>query len=260
MNVQYAIKDDEVYVLEVNPRASRTIPYVSKTIGVPLAKLAALVMVGHKLKDLGFTKEIIPKHVSVKEAVFPFARFPGIDVILSPEMKSTGEVMGIDRSRGIAFLKSQVAAGNTLPTSGNIFLSVRDSDKDSIIPLAKRLSALGFTICATRGTSTILRDNGVICQAMFKISQGRPNVLDLIGEKDMEWIVNTPSSGATPRIDEIKMRASAVIKGIPITTTVDGLTAAINGLEALKKNDQMEVCSLQEYHRHSPNLKLPKTS
>jgi carbamoyl-phosphate synthase large subunit len=256
MNVQYAIQDDEVYVLEVNPRASRTIPYVSKTIGVPLAKLAALVMAGAKLKDMGFTEEVHPRHASVKEAVFPFVRFPGIDVILSPEMKSTGEVMGIDTTEGMAFLKSQVAAGNPIPTEGNVFLSVRDADKEAIVELARRLDESGFTIFATIGTSTLLRDRGIETQALFRISDGRPNVLDLIEEKKVDWVVNTPSSGAAPRLDEIKMRARSVIRAVPITTTVDGLRAAINGLDALRTSRQMEVCSLQEYHRHSPELSL----
>ncbi len=256
MNIQYAIREGNVYVLEVNPRASRTVPYVSKAIGVPLAKLAALVMVGHKLKDLGFTKEITPRHVSVKEAVFPFVRFPGIDVVLSPEMKSTGEVMGMDFNRGMAFLKSQVAAGNTIPSSGNLFMSVRDADKKDMVPLAKKLVEFGFRIYATLGTSTILRNNGIASEALFKISDGRPNILDMMEEKNVNWIINTPSSGAAPRIDEIKMRASVVIKGIPITTTIDGLRAALEGLEALRENRHLEVCSLQEYHRHAPKLTL----
>ena len=256
MNIQYAVQGGEVYVLEVNPRASRTVPFVSKSIGVPLAKLAALVMAGRTLKELGFTEEILPRHFSVKEAVFPFIRFPGIDVILSPEMKSTGEVMGIDTTGGMAFLKSQVAAGSILPVSGNVFLSVRDADKKGVLPLAKRLIDLGFRIYATLGTSTLLRDNGIHSEALFRISDGRPNVLDMIEEQDVGWIVNTPSSGASPRIDEIKMRARAVIRGIPITTTVDGLQAATNGLEALRETKSMEVCSLQEYHRHSPKLAL----
>ncbi|MEI6219384.1 MAG: ATP-grasp domain-containing protein, partial [bacterium] len=258
MNVQFAVQDGEVYVLEVNPRASRTVPFVSKAIGVPLAKLAALVMAGSKLKDMGFTKEITPRHCSVKEAVFPFIRFPGIDIILSPEMKSTGEVMGIDSTVGLAFLKSQVAAGNALPLSGNVFLSMRDADQQEIVPLAKRLEKLGFLIYATVGTSTILRNNDVKSLAIFKISKGRPNVIDLIEEKRVAWIVNTPSRGADPAIDEIKMRAHAVIRGIPITTTIDGLRAAINGLESLRETQHMEVCSLQEYHRHAPRLTLTK--
>jgi len=258
MNIQFAIQENEVYVLEVNPRASRTVPFVSKAIGVPLAKLAALVMAGFKLKELGFTKEVQPRHCSVKEAVFPFARFPGIDVILSPEMKSTGEVMGIDSTAGMAFLKSQVAAGNTLPVSGNVFLSVRDGDKKDVVSLARSLIDLGFTIYATLGTSTVLRNQGIKSQAIFRISKGRPNVIDLIEEKNVGWIINTPSSGADPQIDEIKMRAHAVIRGIPITTTIDGLRAAINGLTALKTSKRMEVCSIQEYHRHAPRLNLVK--
>ncbi len=256
MNVQYAIQDEQVYVLEVNPRASRTVPFVSKAIGVPLAKLAALVMAGAKLKDLGFTKEVTPKHYSVKEAVFPFSRFPGIDVVLSPEMKSTGEVMGIDSSPGIAFLKSQIAAGTLLPESGTVFLSVRDRDKAEIVPLAKKLVDLGFTICATAGTSTVLRNSGIRSQAIFRISEGRPNAVDLIEEKNVNWIVNTPTGGAVPAMDEVRMRAHAVIRGIPITTTLHGLRAAIQGLEDLRERRRMEVCSLQEYHRHAPKVNL----
>jgi carbamoyl-phosphate synthase large subunit len=261
MNVQYAVQDGEVFVLEVNPRASRTVPFVSKAIGVPLAKLAALVMAGARLKDLGFTEEVEPRHVSVKEAVFPFVRFPGIDVILSPEMKSTGEVMGIDSTAGMAFLKSQAAAGNSLPEGGNIFLSVRDADKADAIGPARQLAELGFTIFATRGTSTVLRDNGIRSEAIFRISDGRPNVIDMIEEHNVGWIVSTPSSGASPRMDEVRMRAHAVIRGIPITTTIDGLKAALTGLLAFREMGGMEVCSLQEYHRHSPrietgNLKL----
>jgi len=256
MNVQYAIQKGEVYVLEVNPRASRTVPFVSKAIGVPLAKLAALVMAGRRLKELGFTEEVHPRHWSVKEAVFPFVRFPGIDVILSPEMKSTGEVMGIDVTPGLGFLKSQVAAGNTLPTSGSVFVSVRDEDKAQIVPLAKALVELGFTIHATLGTSTVLRDAGIASHALFRISDGRPNVIDLIEERSVGWIVNTPSSGVEPRMDEVRMRAHAVIRGIPITTTIDGLKAAINGLKALRRMEHLEVCSLQEYHRHAPRIEL----
>jgi len=255
MNIQYAIQDDEVYILEVNPRASRTVPFVSKTIGVPLAKLAALVMAGAKLRDIGFVEEVEPRYYSVKEAVFPFVRFPGIDVILSPEMKSTGEVMGIDTTVGMSFLKSQLAAGSKLPVSGNIFLSVRDADKQAMLPLAKRLEKLGFNIYATQGTSTVLRNNGIRSGAVFRISDGRPNAIDMIEENEVAWIINTPSSGASPRIDEIKMRAHAVIRGIPITTTISGFAAAMTGLESLRELGSLEVCSLQEYHRHAPKVK-----
>lgn len=260
MNVQYAIHNDTVYVLEVNPRASRTVPFVSKSIGVPLAKLAALVMAGFSLKELGFTQEVVPKHVTVKEAVFPFVRFPGIDVILSPEMKSTGEVMGIDRTGGLAFVKSQIAAGNPLPQGGPVFVSLRDRDKEALKDLGPRLQALGFTLYATRGTSSLLRDIGIPSQALFRISEGRPNVVDMIEEKSMGWIINTPSSGAVTRIDEVKMRAHAVIRGIPITTTIDGLKAAVNGLEAMKLSQEMDVCSLQEFHRSLKKVTLPKVS
>jgi carbamoyl-phosphate synthase large subunit len=260
MNVQYAIKDGRVYVLEVNPRASRTVPFVSKAIGVPLAKLAALAMAGFKLKDMGFTGEIVPRHFSVKEAVFPFARFPGVDVILTPEMKSTGEVMGIDSSDGMAFLKSQIAAGNPLPTAGNVFLSIRDEDKQEVLPSARKLVEFGFTIHATVGTSTLLRNHGIRCHAMFRISEGRPNVVDMIEEKQVNWIVNTPSSGASPKLDEVRMRSHAVIRNIPITTTIHGLKAAIKGIEAMREHKRIEVCSLQEFHRHAPKVTLPNLS
>jgi len=257
MNVQYAVKDDEVYVLEVNPRASRTIPYVSKTIGVPLAKLAALVMAGKTLEELGFTREVEVRHVSVKEAVIPFVRFlrsvredreePQIEINLSPEMKSTGEVMGIDLDPGIAFLKSQVAAGNPLPDSGNIFISVCDRDKMEAVEVARRLARLGYTIYATRGTSTVLREHAIRSQALFRISEGRPNVIDMMVDREVGWIVNTPD-GAQPRKDELRMRADAIMRGIPITTTMAGFRAAVQGIEARRRKDDIEVCSLQEYH------------
>ncbi len=256
MNVQYAVKDEEVYVLEVNPRASRTVPFVSKSIGVPLAKIASLVMVGKKLKDIGFTKEIIPEHYSCKEAVFPFVRFPGIDIVLSPEMKSTGEVMGIDMTPGVAYFKTQVAAGNSIPNGGDIFMSIRSLDKHAVVPLGKELHGLGFTIHATCGTATALYNAGIPVQPIFKISEGRPNVIDAINDHELTWIINTPSTGVTPRTDEVHMRAHAVIKGVPITTTIDGLRAAIEGLKAIKEMGRMEVCSIQEYHRQAPKLKL----
>ncbi len=254
MNIQFAVQGNDVYVLEVNPRASRTVPFVSKAIGVPLAKLAALVMTGKKLKDLRFTKEIIPAHYSAKEAVFPFVRFPGIDIVLTPEMKSTGEVMGIDLNPGMAYLKTQIAAGNALPETGDIFLSVRDMDKDDIVPYASELVNLGFVIHATCGTATKLWEAGIPVNPMFKISEGHPNLIDFINSHKFKWIINTPSTGVTPRLDEIQMRAHAVIKGVPITTTLKGLHAAIDGLKALRVMHRMEVCSIQEYHRQSMHL------
>lgn len=248
MNIQYAVQDDEVYILEVNPRASRTIPFVSKAIGVPLAKYASLIMVGKTLTELGFTAEVTPPQVSVKEAVFPFIRFPGTDITLSPEMKSTGEVMGIDVSTGMAYLKSQLAAGNKLPRTGNIFLSVRDADKENVLDGARRLESMGFTIYATAGTGAYLRAQGVASRELEKISDGGPNVLDLVADRNLAWIVNTPSGGAAPRVDEIRMRGEAVINSIPITTTVAGFIAAVSGLEALQDVDRMDVRTIQEYH------------
>jgi carbamoyl-phosphate synthase large subunit len=256
MNVQFAVQNEVVYVLEVNPRASRTVPFVSKSIGVPLAKIAALVMAGASLKELGFTREVKIKHFCVKEAVFPFNRFPGTDVILSPEMKSTGEVMGVDVNEGIAYLKSQIAAANALPMEGNVFISVRDEDKQEAIKLAERLHKLCYIIYATLGTSTALRNAGIPANAAFRISAGRPNVLDLMAEKKVGWIINTPTTGEQPKADEIKMRAEAVMRGIPITTTLAGFKAAVAGLEALHSLRTMDVCSLQEYHRRAPKLKL----
>jgi len=252
MNVQYAVQNETVYVLEVNPRASRTVPFVSKALGIPLAKIASLCMAGDTLENIGFTQEFTPRHFAVKEAVFPFARFPGVDVLLSPEMKSTGEVMGIDHSHSMAYLKSQSAAGNRLPKGGNVFLSLRTEDQVPAIPLAQRLAALGFTLHSTRGTSTTLRNNGIKTSAVFRISEGRPNAIDLVEENDLAWIVNTPTKGAGPATDELKIRSTCIMRGIPITTTLHGLVAAIEGLESLQKNPNIDVCSLQEYHRHSP--------
>jgi len=247
MNVQYAVKDNIVYVLEVNPRASRTIPFVSKAIGVPLAKLAAKVMAGMKLKDLGFTKEIIPKHISVKESVFPFNRFPGVDIILGPEMKSTGEVMGIDMDFGRAYLKSQLAAGQNLPTQGTIFVSLKDKDKAAIIPLAKKLQQLDFKIIATSGTAEFLNKNGIKVQAIPKLDEGHPNIIDLMQENGIALIINTPS-GRIPRKDETRIRSHAIMHGIPCITTIPGVQASVAGIEVLMKDD-LTVTPLQEYHK-----------
>ncbi|MBL4903892.1 MAG: carbamoyl-phosphate synthase large subunit [Desulfocapsa sp.] len=256
MNIQFAIQNEEVYVLEVNPRASRTVPFVSKAIGVPLAKLAALVMAGHSLAELGFTEEITPVHCSVKEAVFPFSRFPGIDVQLSPEMKSTGEVMGIDSSMALAFHKSQLAAGNIIPSSGNIFLSIRNRDKAAMIPLAGRLFSMGFSIYATSGTSSILADHSIPSLSVAKIADDSPNILDLIEEQQVDWLINIPTGATTTRIDGVTMRSRAVMRGLPITTTLSGMQAAVNGLETLKEKS-LTVCSLQEYHINAPQINLP---
>jgi carbamoyl-phosphate synthase large subunit len=247
MNVQYAVKDDSVYVLEVNPRASRTVPFVSKAIGIPLAKLATKVMLGKKLKDLGFTQEVIPKHVAVKESVFPFNRFPGVDVILGPEMKSTGEVMGIDSDFGRAYIKSQLAAGQNLPKKGNVFISVRDKDKRAIVFIAKKLQDLSFHIYATSGTAAALEKNNIKVSVLPKIAEGRPNILDLMKDGKIQLVINTPS-GRIPRQDEVKIRSQVILYNIPYTTTISGAQATVNGMEALIKKD-LGVKSLQEYHR-----------
>ena len=246
MNVQFAVKGDEVYVLEVNPRASRTVPFVSKAIGVPLAKLAAKVMTGKKLAELGFTKEIIPTHFSVKEAVFPFLRYQGIDIALGPEMKSTGEVMGIDADLGLAYAKSQMAAPPPLPKSGNVFISVKDSDKQGVIPLAREFVDLGFQIIATSGTWNALRDAGVPVTKVHKIREGRPNVLDLVTNREIDFIINSPS-GKIPREDEVRIRNASLAQKIPIMTTLRAAQASANGIRSLQRS-QVHVKTLQEYH------------
>ncbi|MDQ3624646.1 MAG: carbamoyl-phosphate synthase large subunit, partial [Verrucomicrobiota bacterium] len=247
MNVQFAIKDDVVYVLEVNPRASRTVPFVSKAIGVPLAKLAARVMAGRTLKELGFTAEITPSHYSVKEAVFPFIRFPGIDIVLGPEMKSTGEVMGIDASLGLAYAKAQMAASPPLPTRGNIFISVADRQKSKVAEIARGFVELGFTIYATSGTAAALKAAKVPVVKLFKLTEGRPNALDMIKNGELAFIINTPS-GKTAREDEIKIRSTATANRIPITTTLRAAKASLEGIRALRESG-LRVKPLQAYHR-----------
>ncbi len=254
MNIQLAVKDGEIYIIEVNPRASRTVPFVSKAIGVPLAGLAARCMVGATLKELNFTKEVHIPYTAVKEAVFPFVKFPGVDIMLSPEMKSTGEVMGLDRDLGLAYLKSQLAAGTRLPEKGNVFISLKDEDKPQAMELARELVEMGFSLYATRGTATMLWDNGIVCNAIFRISRGRPNLLDLIRSKSVQWIVNTAEAGAEALDDEILMRSKAVVAGVPITTTLAGFTAAVEGIRDKVEFGRFEVCSLQEYHRHVRHL------
>ncbi len=246
MNIQFAIKDDELYILEVNPRASRTVPFVSKAIGVPLAKLAARVMAGAKLADLGFTKEVIPKHWSVKESVFPFARFPGSSVALGPEMRSTGEVMGMDQDLGIAFAKMQMAAGPPLPLSGNIFLSVKDSDKERAVDLARQLTDLGFKIYSTSGTAETLASSGVPVNRLFKLDEGRPNVVDMIKNDDIQMIINTPS-GMIPLRDENKIRTVAVAHDLCIMTSITASYAALRGIQALREKG-LGVKPVQEYY------------
>ena len=198
MNIQFAVKDEELYVIEVNPRASRTVPFVSKAIGTPLAKLAAKVMAGEKLADMGFTEPVHPEHYSVKEAVFPFSKFPGIDISLGPEMKSTGEVMGIDADLGMAYAKSQMAASSQLPLSGKIFFSVKDRDKEASVTLAREFSELGFEIYSTSGTATKFEEAGISVNRLHKLAEGRPNVLDMIKNNEVAMVINTPSGRIPP--------------------------------------------------------------
>ncbi len=247
MNVQFAVKEGVVYVLEVNPRASRTIPFVSKAIGVPLAKLAAKVMAGKKLKELGFTQEIMPPYFSVKEVVLPFARFRGVDILLGPEMKSTGEVMGIDDDFGKAFAKSQIAASSSLPLKGTVFLSVKDKDKVRVLPIAKDLAAMGFKLVATQGTANVIEKAGLKVEALKKLSEGSPNVTDLINASGIDLIFNT-ASGENPRRDEVVIRSFAVSRGIPCVTTIEGALASIQAIHAMKEN-KLSVRSLQEHHQ-----------
>ncbi|MBU0573808.1 MAG: carbamoyl-phosphate synthase large subunit [Candidatus Margulisbacteria bacterium] len=247
MNIQYAIRNSTVYVLEVNPRASRTVPYVSKATGVAWAKIATKVMVGRTLKEMGVRDDIKIKHVAVKEAVFPFNRFPGVDALLGPEMKSTGEVMGIDTDFGSAFMKSQIAAGQNLPMTGKVFVSVKDKDKRNVIYIVKKLVDLGFSIVSTSGTSEVLENNGVPVQKVYKIQEGRPDVLDLIKNNEIALIINTPSGIRKQKDDETKIRSSAVMHGTPIITTIAGAQAAVGGIEAFKSKG-LKVKALQDYH------------
>jgi len=244
--VQYAVKDEKVLVLEVNPRASRTVPFVSKAIGVPLAKLAAKIMAGKNLKELGFTKEIRPEYWAIKESVFPFSRFHGQDILLSPEMRSTGEVMGLDADRGIAYAKSQMAAGSPLPLGGKVFVSVSDAHKKHVTPVARQFADLGFELVATSGTASVLEKAGLKVQRVMKLMEGRPNVIDLLKNKEIQLVINTPS-GAAPREDEVKIRTTAIYTGTPIMTTLSGAKAAARGIAALKKSGY-GVKTLQEYH------------
>ena len=246
MNVQYAVKDEIVYVLEVNPRASRTIPFVSKAIGVPLAKLAAQVMAGAKLSELGFTEEIWPKYWAVKESVFPFNKFVGQDIILSPEMRSTGEVMGLDADLGVAYAKSQMAANTPLPLEGKVFISVSDAHKAEVPALAKGFVELGFELVATGGTAKVIEEAGLKVERVNKLAEGRPNSLDLLKNNELQLVINTPT-GEVPRSDEVQIRTSAVYTGTPIMTTISSAKAAVNGIRSIKKSGY-GLRTVQEFH------------
>ena len=247
MNMQYAIKNDIVYVLEVNPRASRTVPFISKATGIPWAKVAARVMVGEKLLKLGIQGEVEIDHIAVKESVFPFNRFYGVDTVLGPEMKSTREVMGIDTDFGLAFAKSQIAAGLKMPLKGRVFISVMNKDKRSIVFVAKKLVDLGFEIAATRGTAKVLVNNGIPVQPVFKVGEGRPDIVDRIKNGEIDLVINTPS-GKKPKADEVAIRTQSVAHNIPCITTLSGVSAVVNGIESLLKRG-MSILSIQEYHQ-----------
>jgi carbamoyl-phosphate synthase large subunit len=244
MNTQFAIKGEEVYILEVNPRASRTVPYVSKSIGVPLAKVAALVMAGKTLVEQGVTEEVVPEYYSVKEAVFPFIKFQGVDPILGPEMKSTGEVMGVGRTFGEAFAKSQLAASVVLPSGGKAFISVREADKQSVIQIAKDLSALGYSLLATRGTQKVLSEAGVTCTPVNKVAEGPPHIVDMIKNDEIEVIVNT-TEGRQSVADSREIRRAALQHQVNYTTT---LAAARATIQALNCEDVLSVNRLQALH------------
>ncbi len=246
MNIQFAVKDDMLYVLEVNPRASRTVPFVSKATGISLARVAAKVMTGKRLSELGVTEEIVPEHTSVKESVFPFNRFAGVDIILGPEMRSTGEVMGIDESFALAFAKSQLAAGNDLPREGRVFISMASAHKSSMIEPARRVTAMGFELVATSGTAEVLREAGVEVETIKKLAQGRPNLLDYLANGDIQFIFNTPS-GKGARTDEGKIRAAAVSHGVPCVTTLPGCLAVVRALEAMVESPVPRVRALQDW-------------
>jgi carbamoyl-phosphate synthase large subunit len=249
LNVQYAIKDGSVYVLEANPRASRTVPFVSKATGVPLVKAALRVMLGESVSSLGLPEELPVPEVSVKVPVFPFVKFPGVDSILGPEMKSTGEVMGISDEFGCAFAKGQIAAGHKVPTSGTAFLSVNNNDKGGLLGVARRLSRLGFRLVATRGTAAFLESQGLSVERVFKVNEGRPNIVDLLISGKVDLVVNTPL-GRKSFYDEGAIRKTALQHGVICITTLTGANATVAGIEALKRG-RFDVRSLQEIHQRA---------
>jgi carbamoyl-phosphate synthase large subunit len=247
MNVQFAVQGGDIYVLEANPRASRTVPFVGKATGVPWAKIAALCTVGKSLQDQGVRGTVVPRHLSVKEAVFPFHRFSRADTILGPEMRSTGEVMGLDDSFPRAFAKAQIAAGNTLPVGGRVFISVRDADKPGMVELGARLSRLGFEIIATVGTAEYFRARGVPCQTVFKVNEGRPHIVDKLIDREIDLVFNT-TSGKKAIEDSYSIRRQTLMNGIPYFTALTSCRAAVGAIEALRQGP-LTVKSLQEYYR-----------
>jgi len=247
MNIQFAVKNGEVDVLEVNPRASRTVPFVSKAMGLPLAKLAMKAMVGRSLRELGVTQARAVPYVAVKESVFPFKKFTGVDTLLGPEMKSTGEVMGLDRDFGRAFAKAQAAAAGPLPKTGQVFLSVKDKDKSSVFPIALDLARLGFRLVATRGTAEYLRQRGMNVEMVNKVMEGRPHIVDLLKSREVCLVINTVGD-KTSQVDSYSIRRTTLNLDIPYSTTVSGARAVARALEA-QRSGQWTVKPLQAYHR-----------
>jgi carbamoyl-phosphate synthase large subunit len=246
MNTQYAIKDDTVYVLEVNPRASRTVPYLSKATGLPLAQTAARVMAGKSLADLGVTDDLSPVGVFVKSPVFPFVRFPGVDTILGPEMKSTGEVMGGAGSFGMAFIKAMLGAGQRLPEAGTVCITVNNEDKAEVLPIAQGLADLGFQIAGTRGTAAYLRAHGLDCSVVYKVNEGRPSLADEIVNRKISMVINTPH-GRESFFDDKAVRRAAMMAGVPCITTITGAAAALAAITALR-TEGLDVRALQDYY------------
>jgi len=249
--VQFAIQNGDVYVLEVNPRASRTVPFVSKVTGYQLAKVAARAMAGKSLAEQGVTQEVVPDYFCVKEAVFPFVKFPGVDTILGPEMKSTGEVMGVGRTFGEAFVKSQLAAGVTLPETGTAFLSVKDQDKSKAVELARGLVNLGFKVVATRGTAARLNEAGVAAQVVNKVTEGRPHVVDMLKNGEIQLVINTVEERRNAISDSRVIRTQSLADRVTFFTTLAGARAAIEGMQYLRDADGIQVYSLQALHAES---------
>jgi carbamoyl-phosphate synthase large subunit len=247
MNIQFAVRDNDIYLLEVNPRASRTVPFVSKAVGIPLAKVASRIMSGKTLRELGITKDPQPNFVSAKEVVLPFIKFPGVDIVLGPEMRSTGEVMGIDADMGMAYAKSQIGAGSRIPMQGTVFLSLNERDKPNVGSLAKDLIELGFKIVATKGTAQIVRDQGLPVDVVYKVGEARPNVVDRIINGEINWIINTPY-GVESKYDERAIRRTALERGLPTMTTLAAAQSAVLGIRAMRER-KPTVMSLQEYHK-----------
>ena len=247
MNVQFAVKNQDIFILEVNPRGSRTVPFVGKATGIPLAKLAAKLMAGKTLRELGLTEEKHIRHIAVKEAVFPFDRFYGVDTILGPEMKSTGEVMGIDDDFGLAYGKSQISSGNMIPLSGKVFISLKDKDKPLSVPIVRKLLELGLDVVATRGTAKYLKENGLTVKVINKVTEGRPHIVDLIKNKEVHFVINTVS-GTQAQRDSFSIRQNALQYKVPFTTTISGAVAAVNAIEKLREQ-QVHIRSIQEYHK-----------